>query len=521
MSEFDALLRSGWIVDGSGQSPYPGDIGVRSGRIVAIGSLMGAVAAVDLNVRGKYVFPGFVDTHLHAVGALQSPETWAALLRQGVTTIILGQDGLGYAPAGADTVQYVRRYFGSVDGPPPTVLANGGTVADLLAECDRAVPVNVAYLVPAATVRHAVLGLSASASDGALAAMADVVRQGMDEGAVGLSSGLEYMPGAHADAAELAELTRVVAACGGVYVTHMRGYDNAAGQGVSEVRSIGAASHVGVHISHYHGPGRVLVDLADQARADGIDLTFDSYPYLRGSTLLAMALLPLRRQAGGPDATLAWLALPDAEQHVRQRVATEPALGQAILAHAANSEYGWAEGMTLIEAARRTDSDLAEFLILLLADCDLQVACVFAESGAITENDIRQVLRHEAHMGCSDGLYGGAHPHPRGFGAFARFLGRHVRHLGDWTWAQAAVHLASRPAQRFSLAGRGQIRNGWAADLAVVDPARVDDRSDYDRPRQLAVGVDHVLVAGVPVLIDGELTGRAPGRALRRGEWSP
>jgi N-acyl-D-amino-acid deacylase len=177
----------------------------------------------------------------------------------------------------------------------------------------------------------------------------------------------------------------------------------------------------------------------------------------------------------------------------------------------------WAEGLTMVAAAERAGVAPAEFCRRLLIETRLEAGCVSArpDEGPAGEESVRRVLRHPSHTGGSDGIYVGGHPHPRAFGAFARFLGRHVRELGDWTWEQAVVHLASHPARRFGLADRGLLRAGFAADVVVFDPVTVGDRATYDTPRMLARGVDDVLVSGRPVLAGGELTGATPGRALR------
>jgi N-acyl-D-amino-acid deacylase len=186
------------------------------------------------------------------------------------------------------------------------------------------------------------------------------------------------------------------------------------------------------------------------------------------------------------------------------------------LSFVAADAFAWAEGMSLEDAAARAGLDLGEFVCDLLAASDLAVSCVRAERPTNGEEDVRALLRHEAQMGGSDGIFIGSAPHPRGWGTFARFLGRHVRQLGDWTWAEAGLHLAGHPARRFGLGDRGLIRNGYVADLAVIDPLIVADQATYADPRSPAIGVSDVLVGGTFVLRDGELTGAQSGRGLRR-----
>jgi len=515
-SDFDVLVTGGWLLDGTGAPPYRAEVGVRAGRIAALGRLDGARAPVEIDATGRYVAPGFVDSHVHADALAFDPGVQAAALRQGVTTVVLGQDGLSFAPASPAALAYVTEYFAAVNGAHPD-LPDGRsvTVAELLAGYAGRTALNTAYLVPHGTIRYAVLGGAARpAAPAEVAAMRRLVEQGLDEGAVGLSSGLEYVPGGYADAAELAALCAPVAARGLPYVTHMRGYESAAPTGMAEVRAIAAASGVAAHVSHYHGPGEQLVALLDAARAEGLDVTFDSYPYLAGCSILAMVALPGWLASADPDAVADRLADPG----VRRRLAaeTDPALWDRIaLAHVPAAELAWAEGLRLTEAAARAGTEPAAFCADVLIATRLRAGTVFNHPPTNSDAAVRELLRHPAQMAGSDGVYVGGHPHPRGWGTFARLLGRHVRELGDWSWAEAVVHLAAHPARRFRLADRGLLRRGLAADLVVLDPARVRDRADYAHPRELAEGVDDVLVNGVPALRGGTLTGALPGTPLR------
>lgn len=516
---FDLLLRGGWVVDGTGAPPYRADLAVAGGEVAAIGRLPGAAAAREVDVADRYLMPGFVDTHVHGDALAGSEELQLAALRQGVTTLILGQDGLSFAPASAATVDAVARYFGPINGPCPDALAGGCSVADLLAHHDRAGALNVAYLAPAGTIRAEVMGFAPDAASGSgLAAMRDLVERALADGAVGLSSGLEYVPGRFADAAELAALCAPVAEAGGVYVSHMRGYEAEAWRGMGELTEIARRSGVAAHVSHYHGPANMLRTLVDSARDEGVDLTFDSYPYLRGSSILAMVALPAEVQSAGPDDTVARLADPA----TRDRLAREwfPAVADVLdrvtLAYVGAPEWSWTEGLPLPQAARRAGMDAGELVCELVSASALRAGCVFAQPPTNTEDDLRALLRHDAHMGSSDGIYLGGHPHPRAWGSFARFLARYTRELGDWTWGRAASHLAGHPARRFGLPGRGLLRPGTVADVVVLDPATVTDRASYADPRTHADGVEHVLVGGEFALWNGGLTGARPGRALRR-----
>ncbi|GAA1733554.1 N-acyl-D-amino-acid deacylase family protein [Nonomuraea bangladeshensis] len=530
---FDVIIRGGRVLDGTGAPPFRADVAVSGDRVAAVGRLETAEAATVIDASGRFVAPGFVDCHAHGDAAVFDPAVQRAALRQGVTTFVLGQDGLSFAPGSAETVAYASRYFAAVNGPlhesrlragapgegppyeeplPEGPLREGPlSVAELLGSYDRAVAVNTAYLLPHGTIRYDVMGpSSAPASADDLAAMLRRVERGLAEGAAGLSTGLEYLPGRYADAEELAALCRPL---GGLpYVTHMRAYGPGAGVGMAEVVDIASRSGAAVHVSHLHGPADVLLPLVGDALARDVDLSFDTYPYLRGNTILAMVVLPPSVPAAETGRALELIAAADLDEWWPGLDATWPRL---TVSHAPGME--WTEGLTVVAAAERAGVSPAELCRRLLIETRLEAGVVSArpDEGPEGEQSVRRMLRHPSHTGGSDGIYVGGHPHPRGFGAFARFLGRHVRELGDWTWEQAAVHLAAHPARRFGLSDRGLVRTGFAADLVVIDPATVADRATYAEPRELATGVADVLVSGVPVLAGGELTGALPGRALR------
>ncbi len=523
MTAYDTVLTGGTVVDGTGGRTYVADVGILDGRIAQIGSLDAAQARTTIDARGRLVMPGFVDTHIHADAVLGRPDTQhavqEAMLRQGITSVILGQDGLSFAPASRATVDYVAAYFAAVDGPPPAELADGCTVGGLLDFYDRRTALNVAFLVPLGTVRHEVLGPDDRPGTQALPAMVQLVSEGLDQGAVGISTGLEYVPGVFADLAELTALCAPAAAVGAPYVSHLRSYDRGAAPGMTEARALGRAAGIPVHVSHYRGHAEPLLAHLDACRSDGVDVTFDTYPHLYGNTILAMRALPPQVQAGGVKATLRRLVDPEVRADLAATwfPSVEAAIATSMFGYVAGAEFRWAEGSTVAEASARSGRSVADLVCDVLVASDLAVGVLVPSPGG-DETDLRGMIRDDRQMGCSDAIYLGGHPHPRGWGAFARFLGHHTRELGDWTWAQAAWHLAGHPAQRFQLHQRGTLAAGAVADIAVVDPATVTDRATYDDPRQLATGVDDVLVAGEAVLAGGNLTGAAPGRALRRGE---
>lgn len=518
---FDVLIRKGWVIDGSGGPPFRADLAILDSVVADVGRLEGAEAERVLDIEDHYVVPGFIDTHVHGDLMLLADPVHLPALKQGVTTYILGQDGSAFAPASPATMEYMRLYTAGFNGNPDGLAYDWNSVEEYLARFDRTTALNVAYLIPNGNVRLEVMGHDERpATDDELRAMQRLVREGMDAGAVGLSTGLDYIPSRYADAREIAALCEAIVPDNGVYVTHMRGYGPYAREGMAEVYEIVKRSGVAGHISHYNGPADVLLPLIDQGLALGYDLTYDTYPYLAGSTILGMVSLPPWVQAGGIPATLERLADPA----IRQSLETEwfahgtpfP-LEKITLAFVNTPEYQEYEGLTVLDAAKQAGTSPGTFICEILVACRMAVGVVAYRPGDRTEEDMRAILRHPAHMAGSDGIFRGGYPHPRGTGAFARYLGRHTRELGDYDWAEAITHLTTHAARRYRLTDRGLLRPGYAADIAVFDPRTVTDRSTYANGRALAEGVKHVFVNGVAALLDGEPTGATPGRALRRG----
>jgi N-acyl-D-amino-acid deacylase len=476
----------------------------------------------EIDCDGLLIMPGFIDAHSHADGAVFEDRVALALLREGVTTVIAGQDGVSYAPGDG---AYASEYFGALNGPHPTY--RGSTVADLLATYDDSSSVNVGYLVPHGTVRHRVMGMeNRTATPDELASMVDLVTEGLADGALGFSTGLDYVPGLFADAAELAALTVPVKAADALYVTHMRGgYETNAHLGFAEIRDILAVSGASVHVSHFHGPQDVILPLVADALRDGLDLSFDSYPYLRGSSLLAMPILPGDLMSRSRDDVISHLSNPVNRREIaetqRAAIAARADMGpnwaeQTLLSYINASEYAWAEGMTVRAAAERVGQEPMEFCLELLAVARLEVVGVFEFPTQRPIEQLAAVMRLGSHMVGSDGIYMGSRPHPRGWGAFAKALATFTRERGDYTWPTASQHLSANAADRYGLGDRGRVKPGYKADIALIDPLRVQDRAEYEDPTLPAVGVDTVLVNGVCVLRDGQLTGAKAGRGLRR-----
>jgi N-acyl-D-amino-acid deacylase len=368
-------------------------------------------------------------------------------------------------------------------------------------------------------VRMDVMGLKPRPAETAeIDSMRQLVRDGMSDGAVGLSSGLDYIPSIYADTAELTDLCQEIAPFGGVYVTHMRSYTP---EGViaamDEVEQIGREAGVAVHISHLNCLAEQVLPRIDQMRSRGVDVTFDLYCYLAGSTILGMIALPPWVQEGGIEATLDRLWDADVRQRLKEWFADPPRqLAPVKLTYVHAPEYRQHEGKTLEQAARDAHLDIGTFVCDVLAESRLAVGCIAPHHVKRTDADIRALMRHPAMMAGSDGIYTGQYPHPRGAGCFAKYLGHYVR-SGVWTLEECVQKLSAHAARRFGLKERGLLREKMIADIVVFDPNRVEDRSTYEAGRELALGMEHVIVSGEMVLAAGRRTRALTGRALKRG----
>lgn len=515
---FDLILTGGRVVDGSGSPWFLADVGIRGERIEAVGNLANAETKRRLDVADRIVAPGFIDTHVHGDLALLADPTHPPAVHQGVTTYIIGQDGCGMAPASAATIAYMRQYTAGFTGSFPRLDCRWRSLDEYLAHFHRKTSINVAYLVPNGTVRMEAMGLATRPPTGdEIEAMKRLVREAMDQGAVGLSTGLDYIPSKYAAAEEIAELAREVAKRDGVYVSHVRAQGGPKWhEALDELASICQSSGCMGHVSHFNVRAERYLPRIDAMRRLGIDVTFDTYPYLAGMTILAMIVLPDWVQEGGVGATLDRLG----DKRVRAAVA-DFIRGRAFasdnirLAGIACERFADLEGLTLTEACGRTEMDFGELACELLFESKLAASAVIFD-GKRTERDLIACMRHPAQMGSSDGIFTGTMPHPRGHGAFARFLGEYVRKRGAWTVEEAVRHLTHHPARRYRLPDRGLVGRGMVADLVVFDPESFEDRASYASPKELAVGMDHVLVGGQLTLENGKHTGVTNGQALRR-----
>lgn len=519
----DLVLRGATVFDGTGASGREADVAVTGDRINEVGR--GLPAGTDeIDLRGLALAPGFIDIHSHADLSLLVNNRAESRIRQGVTLEVVGQDGGSVGPWSDEAFESTRARYRD-DGIDIDFRDPAGFVARIGRERPA---VNVATMVGNGALRGLVVGNEdRPATDAEIARMKELLAEQIQRGCVGLSSGLEYTPSGFADAAELVELAGVLRGTGYPYASHMRNEDDRLLAAIEEALHVGRLAGVPVQISHLKAQGQrnywkadAALRLIEQARADGVDVHFDRYPYTAYATGLSN-LFPAGARSGGSAAFLRRLRDPSTaarlERDCRDKVAL---LGDwnSVQISSASDSTSWARGRRMGDLARERGVDPYQLTVELLEANGGGVGMI---GHAMSEENTAKILAHPLGMTCSDGgayapygaLSGGA-PHPRGYGTFPRLLGHYVRDTGALTLAAAIHKVTQMPARKLRIADRGEIRAGAYADLVAFDPDTVADRATFDDPHQYPVGVPVVVVNGVVTLRDGEHTGALGGRGV-------
>ena len=505
---FDTIIKNGLVYSGEGTQPFTADIGIRDGKISALGSL-GDSADRLIDVHGLAVSPGFIDLHSHTDTNLLTCPQGDSRIFQGVTTEAGGNCGDSPFPAGP--YEEADQFYGALN--------------------KNKIGINYCSFTGQGSLRSAVVGnWAAPATDEQIRAMKQVLDRQLSMGSIGLSCGLEYAPGAYASNRELVELLKVVAAHDGLFAIHMRNEDDHVEEAITETIDMARQAGVRLQISHLKAQnpanwhkGPAMLRIIEQAQRDGLDAAFDRYPYIAFSTGLS-SFLPLSERQGSADDVIARLNDPvkakELEKYANSRIERLGGPGNVIISACvlpANKETYM--GKNLVQCASVTGVTLWEFIRLLLVEERLRTDII---AFAMSEDNVKMFLSHPLGMPASDGsVYSpvgplsSTMPHPRSYGTFPRFLGKYCREEKLMDLSQAVRKITSLPASRLGLKNRGLLIPGYAADLVVFNPDTIIDTATFEQPHQFARGIHHVWVNGVHTISEGQHTGVLAGSLLQ------
>lgn len=499
--DFDIIIKGGRVIDGSGNPWYNADVGIVGERITRIGNLDGANATQIIDATGLTVSPGFIDPHTHAMqGIFDVPNAESALL-QGVTTLTEGNDGSSPFP--------INKHYEEI--------------------ATKQISPNWAVFVGQGTIRELVIGEEdREATDLEMERMKQMVREAMEQGALGISTGLFYVPGSFTSTEEVIELSKIAAQYNGIYISHMREEAGQLIDSVNETIRIGDEANIPVQITHHKvigaqnwGASKESLRLVDEARARGIDVTIDQYPYTASQTGIN-ALIPQWAQEGGREKLLERINSPETQSTVKAAV-IDKILFDRGGGHPKNvfiSRNSWDRSMegknlaelTLERGLEPTPANAADVVFDIIRG-----GGATAVYHAIDAEDVDRIMQHPASAIGSDGpvgIFGEGAPHPRQYGTFARVLGYYVRERGIISLEEAVRKMSSASARRLGIHNRGLLTNGYYADVAVFDADEVIDKATFENPHQYAVGMKYVLVNGEVVVEQGVHTNRRPGKIL-------
>jgi N-acyl-D-amino-acid deacylase len=497
----DLIVKNGKVLDGTGNSWFYADIAVKNGKILKIGNLGNWHAAKTIDAAGLIVAPGFIDVHTHIEGDEKKNPIASNFIYDGVTSVVTGNCGLSEVNLG--------KYFAMIDS--------------------LKLSINVAALIGHNDVRKAVMGSAKrDPTEEEMQKMEAIVKKAMVDGAVGLSTGLIYIPGTYSKTIEIVRLAKVAAAYHGVYASHMRDEGDSVTEAIEEAIHIGREAKMPVEISHFKlsgqqnwGRSKETVPMIIAARKEGLDVTIDQYPYTASSTSLS-TLLPDWVLADGQDSIKARLARPEVRKEVSaymikklQKRKLKNFSYPVVASYKADTSYNGKsiEQVNLIRGQKHTAKAEAETIIEMM---------ILGGAGMVfhgmSDQDVKNIMQYPFNMFASDAsirVFGSGNPHPRGYGTNARVLGKYVREEKVISLEEAIRRMTSLPAQKFQLKDRGLLREGFAADIVVFDPATVTDNSTYDKPHQYSSGFKYVLVNGVVTVEDSKHTGARAGSTLK------
>jgi N-acyl-D-amino-acid deacylase len=527
---YDLIIRNAKVVDGTGNPWFRGDVAVAGASIAAVGVVTEEAARV-IEADGLFICPGFIDVHAHGDFTPFDKTVVDYKLRQGITTEVNGNCGFSAAPLDPSTVGLVRQYVEGFIAPEQGVPWNWRTLGEYLDSIARArLAINIAPLIGHGALRAAAMGYEQRAPRTAeLDTMGALMREAMEQGAFGLSTGLVYVPGIYAQTDEIIDIAKVAARYGGLYATHMRNEGERLFEAFDEAIQIGRQAEIPVQISHHkaagkanHGKVRETLKRLEAERAHGLDITVDQYPYTASSTTLA-SVLPPWASVGGVPKILERLRDRAMRRAIKAELAADPQHGEnmirgcnwdeILIASVKSARNKVCEGKSLQQIAEMRQEEPLESVFNLLLDEECAVAMIMF---TMAEEDVRTVMRHPTTMIGTDGIWSHGKPHPRIYGTYPRILGTYVREQRLLSLEEAVRKMTSFPAQKFGLWKKGIVREGMDADLIIFDPDTIAERSTFQEPHQYPAGLPYVILNGQVVVDQERYTGKLAGQVVKK-----
>lgn len=525
-SHVDYLIVNGTVYDGTGREPVRADIAIAGDMIVAVEPKLAEryAAGRTIDADGLAVSPGFIDIHTHSdLSVLLNPKMESSI-HQGVTTELVGNCGTSLALVGQGENFAMERRWAERGG----IVVDWRGFADFFARLeDLGIAINIGSLAGHGTIRKGVLGFEQRAPDSQeTSAMRQIVSQAMADGAYGLSTGLEYLPGGYAQLDEICALAEIARDAGGFYASHIRNEGDTLVESIAEGLAVGERTGIPVQLSHHKSEGRknwgkvkTTLGMMQRARENGLDVLTDQYPYTAYMTGLTVILLPDWANAGSSEETMARLADPAVRERIAAEVNADPPAWDNIVIGIARGRRD-AQGLSLAELARKEDKTPIDAALDLIVQ---EHGWVGAAHFAMSEEDVEYVMREPHTMIGSDavsssprGVMAADRTHPRSYGTFPRVLGLYVRERSVLSLSEAIRRMTTLPALRLKLSDRGRLAPGMKADIAVFDSTRVEDLATFDEPHQFPRGVEFVLVNGRLAVDHAEQTDALAGRVIRR-----
>ena len=530
VKQMKKLIKGGRVVDGTKKPAYAADVLVENDKIVKIGNIEATDDMEVIDATGLAVAPGFIDTHSHSdLQILVDPEVRPKIM-QGITTEVLGQDGISMAPLPPQYISPWRKNLAGLDGDSDEIDWNYQTTEGYLKMLEHVKPgLNECYLVPHGNIRMEAMGLeNRLPNEEELEKMRQITRREMEAGAIGLSTGLIYMPCAYSESKEIIEMCKVVAEYDGRFVIHQRSEADTILDSMEEVIKIGRESGVKIHYSHFKVCGKKnwdkindVIRLLEEAEKEGIDVSFDQYPYVAGSTMLGVILPPWVHD-GGTDKVLERLA----DKELRKKMVYD--IEHGIPGWDNFVEFAGLDKIFVTSVKTEKNQDAVGLSLTQLGELrgkdpyDATFDLLYEEENAVgmvdfygTEEHVQLFMKRPEMNACTDGLLGGK-PHPRVYGAFPRILGKYVREDKALTLEEAIYKMTKKPATAFNMTDRGEIREGAYADICIFNPDTVIDKGTFTDPIQYPEGIEYVIVNGELAVKNGKHTGVRNGSVLKK-----